>query len=396
MKWWSQERVSSAKFLVIGAGAIGNETLKNLALLGARNVLIADFDTIEKSNLSRTVLFTKADLGRKKSEAAAEKFRQMALAPDPRVDWFHGDVVWELGTGLYREVDIVLGCLDNVETRYSINSHCWLAGKPWVDSGIHELNLHVCAYVPPNPPCYECHLSETQIHAVRQRYSCDNFKRTMFKEGKVATVQIASAIASAIQVQEAMKIICGQQTSHGKIINYMGMSNEFDLNTLSPKPDCDSHTLSYPEIVQLKLTSQVTIKEFLNEVTKREYSGERAVLDLSGSRWAFVISAVCRGCGKKIEFNRPSFRILDTETICSDCQNKKVSYESTDPSEKTVREDLAEFELGKTDERFLALSLREIGAPYWPILAVRDSQENYKYYELAGDKNILLPEMSRA
>ena len=57
--WWSQEKLKEAKVMVVGAGAIGNETLKNLALLGLGNIFIVDFDVISTSNLSRTVLFRK-------------------------------------------------------------------------------------------------------------------------------------------------------------------------------------------------------------------------------------------------------------------------------------------------------------------------------------------------
>ena len=60
IEWWDQERVAAARFLVIGAGAIGNEVLKNLALLGAGRVLVYDMDKVERSNLSRAVLFREA------------------------------------------------------------------------------------------------------------------------------------------------------------------------------------------------------------------------------------------------------------------------------------------------------------------------------------------------
>jgi molybdopterin/thiamine biosynthesis adenylyltransferase len=57
ISWWDQDRLSNARVVVIGAGALGNELLKNLALLGVGNVFIADLDRIEKSNLSRSILY---------------------------------------------------------------------------------------------------------------------------------------------------------------------------------------------------------------------------------------------------------------------------------------------------------------------------------------------------
>lgn len=191
IEWWSQEKISQAKVMVVGAGAIGNETLKNLALLGVRNILIVDFDTISISNLSRTVLFRQIDVGEKKAEVAAARTRELCLADKPNIDWFHGDMVWDLGTGIYKEMDLVLGCLDNVETRFAVNKQCWLAATPWIDAGINELGVHVSFYMPSTPPCYQCGATEEQRKATRRRYSCDNFKRSTFQEGRVATVQIA-------------------------------------------------------------------------------------------------------------------------------------------------------------------------------------------------------------
>ena len=60
--WWDQERLASARVMVVGAGAIGNEVIKNLALLGVGNLWIVDFDTVDVTNLTRSVLFREADI----------------------------------------------------------------------------------------------------------------------------------------------------------------------------------------------------------------------------------------------------------------------------------------------------------------------------------------------
>src|SRR5437588_6564596 len=110
MSWWDQERLARARVLVIGAGALGNEILKNLALLGVGNVFVADRDRVANSNLSRSVLFREADCGRPKVEVAAERARD--VYPDMRVQPFFGNVVYDLGLGVYRWADVILGGLD--------------------------------------------------------------------------------------------------------------------------------------------------------------------------------------------------------------------------------------------------------------------------------------------
>src|SRR5580700_12289205 len=86
--WWDQEKIRAARVLVIGAGALGNEILKNLALLGFLNIVVVDLDRIETSNLSRSVLFRASDIGRSKAEAIAHGYRE--LLPEANVHPFTG------------------------------------------------------------------------------------------------------------------------------------------------------------------------------------------------------------------------------------------------------------------------------------------------------------------
>lgn len=77
IKWWNQQLLRDARVLVIGAGAIGNEVIKNLALLGVGNIAIVDMDRIEQSNLSRSILFTEKNEGQSKAAVAAEAAKRI-------------------------------------------------------------------------------------------------------------------------------------------------------------------------------------------------------------------------------------------------------------------------------------------------------------------------------
>src|SRR5262245_26824807 len=88
--WWDQQKLRQAKVLVVGAGALGNEVLKNLTLVGIGHIVVIDMDEIEDSNLTRSVLFRARDRGKSKAIAAAEACRD--LNPDTQITAIHGNV----------------------------------------------------------------------------------------------------------------------------------------------------------------------------------------------------------------------------------------------------------------------------------------------------------------
>ena len=140
LSWFKQENVKKAKVMVVGAGALGNEVLKNLALFGVGNILIVDYDTIEYSNLTRSILFREsdADKGLYKAEVAANRIRE--INKNINVQYIIGNLNSDVGLGVYKQMDVVIGCLDSRLARLQLNRQCMRAGVPWVDGGIEDLN----------------------------------------------------------------------------------------------------------------------------------------------------------------------------------------------------------------------------------------------------------------
>ena len=374
---WSQEKLRNARALVIGAGAIGNETLKNLALLGVGNILICDMDTISVSNLSRTVLFRMEDAGKKKAETAALRVKEMALEKSSKVDFFDGDIVWDLGAGVYRYFDVILGCLDNVETRFAVNRQCRLVRKPWIDAGISQLAGNIKVFSGEEGPCYQCFAPQSLLDAARRRYSCDDFKRRMFSERKMPTIQISSAIVSALQVQEAIKLILGKPALTGKQLFFQGANGAFETICLSEDPDCVAHA-SYDKIIETPLTNAVTLREFLEFVSRTERSGANASLILERQ---FLKSVTCDRCGNVTTYLKPTFRLFQDEVNCPHCG------QSVDRNRFLFVDCLSM----DSDPELLSLPLETFGIPKLHILTVRNAADEYQYYELSGDVSRVMP-----
>lgn len=267
---WDQARVRAAKVLVVGAGALGNEVLKNLALLNVQQIVLMDFDRVESSNLSRSLLFRQADAdaGSFKAEVAAR--RLLEINPDLKLLTLLGDVVTDLSLGLLDKIDVVIGCVDNRLARLYLNRWCWRAGKPWVDGGILNLAGQVATYVPGHS-CYECGLSETGWQEIRQRLGCTDMARRYALDGHVPTTPIAASIIGAMQVQEALKLVLGLQSQSlaGKMYSIEGAHNHAAIYESKPlRQYCESHFHPQP-IIDAPLSANSSLQElftYLREV----------------------------------------------------------------------------------------------------------------------------------
>lgn len=112
------ERLSQIKLLIIGAGGLGCELLKDLAYMGFSHIHIIDMDTIDLSNLNRQFLFRKSDIGRSKAEVAAEFIRKRL--PHCNVV-AHCKRIQDMDVDFYRQFNIVVCGLDSILARRWIN-----------------------------------------------------------------------------------------------------------------------------------------------------------------------------------------------------------------------------------------------------------------------------------
>lgn len=391
ISWWSQDVLAESHVLVVGAGATGNETLKNLALLGVGNIFICDMDTVSLSNLSRTVLFSPEDVGKYKAEVAAERVKEMSNHPNVSVDYFVGDVVSGLGHGVFRRFDVILGCLDNALTRVNVNRRCTMFQKPYFDSGISELGLSLNVHRYPESSCLECGMDSAVLENERMiRYSCDVFKRRAAQDGHAATVLISAAVVSALQVQEAVKALhqingidLEVPITYGRKYYYQGMNHLFEVMRVLPREECSAHN-SVDEVIETRLSSQDILRDVLAALN--DQFGYECVIDTYPDS-AFVTTAKCISCHKDIEVNRPMSDIYTDELYCSDCT--RAETDGYTPEYTAI--DLFS---GDMDEDYLLdYSLEQLGIPHLHVVIARErgNSDNYKYIELTADLGRILP-----
>ena len=362
ISWWEREKVENAKVMVVGAGALGNEVIKNLVLMGIGNIFIVDFDEIELANLSRSVLFRESDSGRKKAEVAAARARE--INPNVHVQYFQGDVTSALGLGIFRRMDVIIGCLDNREARLAVNRFAYWINKPWVDGAIQEFLGLARVFVPGEGACFECSLTEQARRDLSIRYSCPLLARENVLLGKVPTTPTIASIIGGIQAQEALKLLHNKPVKPGNVMHYNGMANEMHTTAYTPVEDCESHW-TYGEITELPLRADTTTLQDMLRIAHSDL-GPDAVLELDQE---LVLALICPNCGTREEVLQPISEVGFNRAHCPTCGI------------------LRETELSHTingDENFLTRTLASVGVPALHIIRAYNAQE-YRFYEMTGD-----------
>lgn len=361
--WWRQDRLAAAHLLVVGAGALGNEVLKNLALLGVGHVHVVDFDHVEPANLARSVLFRDSDAGKPKAETAAARMQD--LNPDTRVCAIQGNVLSDVGLGLFFDADLVIGCLDNREARLWVNRQCWKSGTPWIDAGIQEIQGVVKVFVPPHSACYECAMTRRDYELLSLRYSCPLLRREDIQQGKTPTAPTIASIMAALQVQEALKLLHGMEVAAGSAHVFNGVGNQFYTTKLPFRDDCLSHE-TYPSPTPLALGHRATLAELLEQAGRTLAGACKLHLDRD-----LVARLVCPHCDAAQSVFRVRSRVAQSEARCPACDGP------------TIPETLTEVE---ADSPLVTRTLAELGVPAYDVVRVEGSTE-LGFFLLGGDRD---------
>jgi molybdopterin/thiamine biosynthesis adenylyltransferase len=366
--WWDQAKIRAARVLVIGAGALGNEILKNLALLGFMNIVVVDLDSVEASNLSRSILYRSADVGRRKADVAAEAVRN--IFPQARVRPITADVVYGLGLGLFGWADLVLAGLDNREARLWINRACWKMNRPWIDGAIEGINGVARVFIPGTPPCYECTLGETDWAILNKRMSCNLLALENDTEGKVATTPTISSIIAGLEVQEAVKLLHSLPVLAGQGYVFEGLNHTSYKVEYTENPECMSH-YTFDEIVALtEASTAITLRELLTRA-RRQLGDQNVTVEFSRD---VIHKLACPSCHAEEELFAAVGTVAYKRGQCPACGHMRAvitahSYTGT--------------------ESFGERSLDRLGLPLFDVFTAR-SPERELAYVIAGDEPAVL------
>ena len=380
LSWFKKDKVKNARILVAGAGALGNEVVKNLALFGIGHIYVCDFDQIEISNLTRSVLFREEDAYNHAYKAEIVAKRAKEINPQIEVTPIVGNLFSEVGFGLYKAVDVIIGCLDSRIARYQLNRLSMRAGKTWIDGSIENLTGVVKVYTP-GVSCYECGLSREEFNNIMLRTGCADVVRTQTSAGRIATTPISASIIGAMQVQEAMKVIHTEEgqpvpfkTLSGKMWRFEGMTNVVNVYKYSSwKNNCPAHERWDNVVRGENLSANMTIAQILGELKKLL---DVDALEINMRNNKFVEKIISDKPEKEFDIRIPESQL--DNYISSNEELRKLSYRTL--FHKCFIENIDEY------FPYMEMSLKEIGIPLFDILQVSTNKGQF-FVELSADAN---------
>jgi len=221
-----QRRLRAAKVLCIGAGGLGSPVSLYLAAAGIGEIGLVDFDTVDFSNLQRQILYGTEDVGRSKTEVAAE--RLAAINPGTRVTRYEQRLTSENALAIAEPYDLIIDGTDNFQTRYLSNDLAVLTGKPNVYGSIFRFEGQVSVFAPHlGGPCYRCLFPVPPEPGSVP--SC--------AEGGV--LGVLPGIVGCLQVNEAIKLILGiGEPLVGRLVHFDALSFRFREIRLRRDPRC--------------------------------------------------------------------------------------------------------------------------------------------------------------
>lgn len=220
-----QNKLRQASVLIVGMGGLGNPVSMYLAAAGVGKLILVDGDTVDMTNLQRQVLFDEQDVGHSKTEAAADKLRKNNSDIDIEVVDEMLDA--ELAQYYIEQVDVVVDCSDNIDTRYLVNQYCVEYGKPFVVGAATGFDGQQLVVDPrhQNSACYQCLFPKTEKPPAN---NCQT----------VGIIGPVLAIVAGLQSLQTIKLLTDIEVKYNQLNLYDGLSNQWQQFALSKQAQC--------------------------------------------------------------------------------------------------------------------------------------------------------------
>jgi len=224
-----QEKLKKSRVLVVGAGGLGCPVLQYLTAAGVGEIIIAEFDMVEETNLQRQVLYGSSDVGKLKSIIAKNRLEHLNLFGT--IDIINLRIDGSNSLHIIKDYDIIVDATDNLETRYIISDSCVILNKPMVHGSIYKYEGFISVFNYKGGPTYRCY---NPAGVVRKS------KNPLPSE--VGLFGVLPGITGTYMANEVIKIITGTgEVLSGKVLLFNIFNNTF--NTISVKNVPENHNI---------------------------------------------------------------------------------------------------------------------------------------------------------
>ena len=189
-----QHRLSQARVLVVGCGALGSVIAESVVRAGFGFVRLVDRDFVEISNLQRQVLYDEDDIAQALPKAIAAERKLRRISSDVTIEAHVADVDHTNIRVLADGVDLILDGTDNFEIRFLINDLSLDAGIPWINGGVIGSHGQVMAILPGKTPCLRCLVTDLP------------------DPGSTETCDTAGVLGPAVNVVASLQVIHAMKT----------------------------------------------------------------------------------------------------------------------------------------------------------------------------------------
>ncbi len=224
----AQEHLLRSRVLVVGLGGLGCPAALYLAAAGVGQLVLADGDRVELSNLQRQIAHSDVDIGRNKAHSVADAVIQ--LNAGVAVEVVERNVSDKELPALLGGVDLVLDCTDNYPARFALNRACIAAALPLVSAAAVRTEGQISVFDPHRGgPCYRCLYPKSGANTA---LSCS-------ESGVLAPVV---GVLGSLQALEAIKVLTDfGEPLRGGVLTLDLRSMDVQKLTLKPRaacPDC--------------------------------------------------------------------------------------------------------------------------------------------------------------